>query len=444
MALPNPKFISKAFRLSIETANFGWLVTDKLIRLAAGLFVSMLVARYLGPSRFGLLAYASSVIALLVPLAELGVDAVVRRKLLSAPADAGLWIGVVWRARLSIGIGLYAALFCWLAIFRGEVGATELVLILGLGLLQPAGMTADIWLQANLKARLAVVVSWIALGSGALVRIYLVNRASDLTAFAWVAVGEGAVNCLLTWFVAKRAGLPKLARAHRNLFATARLLIAEAWPLLLAGLTITLYMRIDMVMLRQLAGDHQTGTYAAAVRLSELWYFVPMALASSVLPGLLRKKSEGPEMYAGAMQSYYDLSAGLAYVGALLTCLLADPLVRATYGAAYDEAVPVLRWHAWSMVFVFLGVARSQFLVNENMTLFYLAATASGAILNIVLNCWLIPSHGAIGAAWATLAAYALAAWGASWLHPLVRVNAVMQTRALLVPVFGWRRLLRQ
>lgn len=422
--------------------NFLWLVADKCLRLVAGVLVGLVVARYLGPERYGLLAYAGSVVALLMPLAELGVEAVVRRRLIAAPEEAARWLSLVWRIRLATGVVLGLALGAWLGFGREPDGADHLILILAVGLLQPAGMTADLWLQANLLAKRATVASWFALSGGALVRLQLVSTGAGLPAFAWITVGEGLLNCALVWFAARQAGMPRLAPGTR--LAPARELLAQSWPLLLSGLTVMLYMRIDLVMLRQLAGDASAGTYAAAVRLSELWYFLPGALASSVLPGLLRHKSAGPEAYARAMQRYYDFSAALGYVAALGTCLLAAPLINLAYGAEFRGATTVLRWHSWAVVFVFLGVARGQFLVNENLGMFYLLTTTLGAGLNILLNYWLIPVHGPLGAAWATLATYGLAAWGASWLHPRVRANAAMQTRALLVPLLGWRYLSRR
>ncbi len=54
MAITSPR----AGRLSQGQENFFWLVADKLVRLVAGVFVGMLVARYLGPGQFGLFAYA--------------------------------------------------------------------------------------------------------------------------------------------------------------------------------------------------------------------------------------------------------------------------------------------------------------------------------------------------------------------------------------------------
>jgi len=438
MAITSPR----AGRLSQGQENFFWLVADKLVRLVAGVFVGMLVARYLGPGQFGLFAYAGSVVALLMPVAELGVDAVVRRKLVTAPGDAARWLSLVWWLRLGIGVVLLLILGSWLSLASDVGEATVLILILSLGLLQPAGMTADLWLQANLQAKRTTVATWFSLGIGAVARLWLVSISAGLVAFAWVSVAEGILNSLLVWIAARRAGLPRLQPGLD--FSRARELMSASWPLLISALTVVLYMRIDVVMLRELVGDSSAGTYAAAVRLSELWYFVPGALASSLLPSLLRDEAAGRLIYDRAMQRYYDLSAAMGYLLAFATSLLAGPLVQLAFGAGFAEASTVLRWHAWGVIFVFLGVARGQFLVNEGLTGFYLITTSLGAALNVGLNLWLIPSHGPLGAAWATLASYSLAAWGASWLHPRVRKNAAMQTRALLVPLLGWRYLSRR
>jgi Na+-driven multidrug efflux pump len=59
-------------------------------------------------------------------------------------------------------------------------------------------------------------------------------------------------------------------------------------------------------------------------------------------------------------------------------------------------------------MFVFLGVARSSYLINEGFTSFDLFATSTGAILNVVLNLFLIPEYGAHGAAVSTVISQAV------------------------------------
>jgi PST family polysaccharide transporter len=192
-------------------------------------------------------------------------------------------------------------------------------------------------------------------------------------------------------------------------------------------------------MLRQMTGTHAVGIYAAAVRLSELWYFIPVALASSLLPALLRSRERGAGFYRERLQQFFDLNAGLAYLLAGPLWLASGWIVRVAYGPAFAEAGPVLAVHIWACVFVFLGVARGQWLVNEGLTKFYLGATLAGAGANVLLNLMLIPRWGPLGAAWATLASYGLSAWLSSFGHPAVREVAGLQTRALLLPLLGWR-----
>ena len=202
-------------------------------------------------------------------------------------------------------------------------------------------------------------------------------------------------------------------------------------------------MKIDEVMLRQMAGAESVGVYAAAAKLSEVWYFLPTALASSVLPALLRAKQNDAATYARRQQQYYDLSAAVAYALSVPIALVAPGIVRLAYGAGFEAAGPILAVHIWSSVFVFLGVARGQWLVNEGLQKFYLVATGAGAVANIVLNLVFIPRWGGLGAAWATVISYGLAAWLASYCHPAVRATATLQTRALLIPFRGWRYLRR-
>ena len=422
--------------------NFAWLIADNGIRLIAGLLVGLVVARYLGPELFGLLNYSLAFVSLLMPLVHLGLDAVVRRRLIEEPEEAGRLLAAVARMRLGAAAISYLGLAGYVFYVEGFSEAGRLVLVLGLTLFQPAAFTADLWLQSSLRARVTVVTSWVALLIGSGAKIWLIWHGADLVSFAWVVVVESALGCGLLFVAGWRVGLPRMAGS--GLWAQARELISGSWMLLLSGIAVTLYMKLDIVMLRTLSGDREAGIYAAAVRFSELGYFVPVALASSILPALLRKKAEGPQPYAAAMQRFYDLNAVLAYAMIGSTVLLAKPLIALAYGPAFSEATPVLQLHAWAAIFVFLGVARSQFLINERRYLFSLITTVMGAASNVVLNLWLIPEHGALGAAWATLVAYGIAAWGGSWLHRDVRSNAFMQTRALLLPLFGWRYLIRK
>ena len=416
-------------------------MAEKAVRLVLNVGVGFWVARYLGPDRFGVFNYGLALVGLVSLLAELGLESVVRRELIRAPARAAELVATTSGLRLVGGMIAYAVVI--LAVRFGWIHPGERILlaVLGLTLFQPAFMVADLWFQARLCSQFSVWAQGLALVVGAGIRVALIATGASLTAFAWAVVIEaGIAGGILAGF-ARQEGLALRPKAFD--FPLARRLLREAWPLLLSGFAVTLYLRIDVIMLRSLVGEAEVGIYAAATRFTEIWYFLPVAMASSVLPALLRARNQGAEAYAIRMQTWYDLNAGLGYVLAVLIALAAPWLVRAAYGAPFAAAGPVLVIHIWSSVFVFLGVARTQFLVNEGYTRFYFLSTAAGLALNVGLNFVLIPRHGAWGAALATLAANAVAAWLSSFCFAPVRPSAWMQTRALLIPV-RWYRYVRR
>lgn len=157
----------------------------------------------------------------------------------------------------------------------------------------------------------------------------------------------------------------------------------------------------------------------------------------------MRARERPDAAYHARLQQYFDLNAAAAYALALPLALAAPALVRLAYGPAFGGSAAIVAVHIWACVFVFLGVARGQWLVNEGLQHFYLVSTLAGAALNVLLNFFLIPRWAGLGAAWATLASCAVAAWLASYGHAAVRPIAALQTRALLIPFRAWGYLRR-
>lgn len=430
-------FLSKS-GLKEAAANFGWLFVERAGRFVLGALVGLLVARYLGPARLGTLSYCTALVTLLCYLPAFGLDAVVKRGLLEAPDKTAELLASSFGLRLGVGVFTFAGASLIAASGWGFAGEEAgLFIILGAIFFQPALFLPEIWLQAHLRAKVVVVVQLSALAAASALRLGLIAAGASLTAFAWATVLEVVLGVVGIYHGARRAGLRFPLSAAR--WRTMKALAGEAWPLMFASLAIFIYIRIDEIMLRQMAGPSEVGIYAAAAKLSELWYFIPMALASSVLPALVRSREQGAEVYRARLQQYYDVSALAAYTLSIPIALAAPWLVRITYGEAFAAAGPILAVHIWSSIFVFIGVARGQWLVNERLQGFYLGATCAGATVNILLNLLCIPRWGGLGAAYATVISYALASWIASYFHPAVRATGAMQTRALLVPLLGWR-----
>jgi PST family polysaccharide transporter len=206
-------------------------------------------------------------------------------------------------------------------------------------------------------------------------------------------------------------------------------LLKQSWPVILSGMAIMIYMRIDAVMLKVMQGDRAVGLYAAATRVSEVWYFIPTAIVSSVMPGIIRLKSE-PLRYHARIQRLFSLMSAISLSIGSAVALCSYEIIHVLYASAYDAAAPVLAVHIWASVFVFLGAAQAPWDFSERLLKLGFYRTASGAVSNVLLNLVLIPRYSALGAAVATVLSYALSAVFANVLSARTRPILVMQLKS--------------
>lgn len=382
--------------------NIGWLFFDKVLRMGVGLLVMVWVARYLGPQQFGLFNFATAFVGLFGAVAGLGLQSIVVRDIVRDPTCKEETLGTAAVLQLcggALAYGLILGAIFWLR--PEDAMAKWLVAILGSMMLFKTSEVALYWFESQVLSKYTV---WVQNGSFlvfAAVKIALIFGNAPLLAFAWATVAEGALFALLLLAMlgVHGLGLSKLTVS----LTTAKALLADSWPLLLSGLAIATYMKVDQIMLGQMLGDEAVGIYSAATRISEVWYFIPMMIVASVFPAMLEAKKQSEALYQQRFQHLYDLMVWLSVAVALPMTFLAGPVVVFLYGPAYGAAGTVLAIHVWASVFVFLGVASSQWFVAENRQILSFQRTLLGLVINIVLNYILIPQFGAAGSAYATV-----------------------------------------
>ena len=194
-----------------------------------------------------------------------------------------------------------------------------------------------------------------------------------------------------------------------------------------------IYMKIDKIMLGQMLDDKAVGIYSVAVLLSEAWYFIPMAVVSSVAPSIIEAKKISEKVYYDRLQKTFDLMAVLAYSIAIPLTFLSGWIILLLFGENFADAGPVLAIHIWAALFVFLGVARSPWILNEGLMKFAFVSTLVGAIVNVTLNLILIPYYNAAGAATATLVSQFVAAVFMLFILSKTRKVAFMMLKAILL-----------
>lgn len=396
-------------RLQRVLFNTSWLFADRILRMGVGVLLSAWIARYLGTASFGALSYAMAFVALFGSFATLGLDGIVVRDLVRG-LDLGATLGTAFALRLTGSLVALACATATILVVRpGDPLEARLVVILAAATLFQSVDVVDFWFQSRVASRYAVIAKNGAFLVVAVVRAALVILRAPLVAFAWAAFLEAAVGAIglavVYRYNADRDRLPWRVSAARS-----RELLVASWPLIVSGMAITIYMRIDVIMLGSMIGDGGAGTYAAATRLSEIWYFVPTAITSSLAPSIVEAKAAGGALYYQRLSRLFAWMTGLAIAVALPMTLLSGPLTRLLYGDAYAAAGPVLAVHVWAGVFVALGVAQGLWDINEGLLNLGLYRTIAGAVTNVALNVVLIPRYGAMGAAIATVVSYGLSA----------------------------------
>jgi PST family polysaccharide transporter len=394
--------------LAALAANTGWLLGEKILRLAVGLIVGALTVRYLGAEQFGLLSYALALVTLVSVLANLGLDAIVVRDIARNPKARDAILGSAFVLRSTGGlVALGVAAAAGALLDTAAPGLRLLALVTALSLVFQAADPIDSWFRSQLRARRAVIARNAAflIASGA--RLLLIWEEAPLLWFAFMITAEAALSALALLIAYRIEG--NRLRDWRPNYPVVRELARQAWPLMLAGLMVSLYMRIDQVMLGQMAGTEALGIYSAAVLLSEPLHFVPMAIVASVAPVLAQWHRSDPALFHARMEELFRVLLLIAAAMALPMSLLARPLAEFLFGPAFRDTGPVLSVHVWAVLFVALGIASSQYLVLEDLVRISAQRTLVGAVLNIVLNLFWIPPYGALGCAWATLISYAVA-----------------------------------
>lgn len=386
--------------------NTSWLFGDKILRMGVGLLVGVWIARYLGPEQFGLLNYALAFVALFTAVSNLGLYGIVVRDLVQDPTSADTTMGTSFTLQALGGLCAFGLALLSIIYVRSNDSLSKLmVALLALLMVVKATDVVRYWFESKVQSKYVVWTENGVFLVFAAVKIGLVVAGATLMAFVWTLFAEGLLVAVgLLGVYAWQGGN---ISAWRCRFSRAKTLLKDSWPLLLSGLAIMVYMRIDQIMLGQMLGDESVGIYSAAVRISEVWYFIPMTITASVFPSIIKVKKTNEAKYYQRLQKLYDIMVLLALAVAIPMTFLSEFVVTLLFGNAYIQAGSVLSIHIWAGIFVFLWVASGRWFIIEGLQKYAFYRNLLGAIVNVSLNLILIPKFGIIGAAWATVVSLA-------------------------------------
>ena len=399
--------------------NTGLLLGARGVQMILALVIGALMARYLGPAQYGIYNYVISFTGLFVAISMLGVGTIMVKDMLDKPETTYTVMGTgLW---LRLAGSLLAILLVMLTGWFSEDSA-EIRWFFVIASLPPIIKSFEVltyYFQAKVLSKYSVIAQMTALCIVSALKVVFIQTGMGLDWFFYVMLLDATIITLIT--LVEYRMLKQEILHWKYDAAYAKQLLRASWPLIFSGFMVTIYLKIDQVMINTMLDETATGLYAAAVKLSEAWVSIPWIIGASLYPALVNAFKEDSERFSNRITQTYILQISVAMAIVVPVVLLAKPVTLFIFGEAYAASAVALQLHIGSLLFIFLGSVANRWLIIEGIQKYWMINSVIGAISNILLNLILIPAMGINGAALATLLSYAFAYHFAYAIPPTTR-----------------------
>ena len=390
--------------------NTSWMFFGRFFTLGISFFVGIYIARYLGPSNYGLLSYVTSFVGLFGFLASFGIDSIVSREIINDHSKKDEIIGTGFYIKIVGSFIAIASVFIISFFTTKDIFTLGLIWIYAFNFIPQTFNILETYFQSQVLSKKVVTAQVVANIISTILKIICIIFNRGIFWLTTIYIIETSIYALILLFSFRKFG--NHIRKWKFNITVAKSILKDSWPLMLSGVAVGIYMKIDQVMIKNMLGNEQAGIYAVAVKLSEVWYFIPAIICTSLFPSIVNAMNIGKSLFESRMKKLYSLMFWIAFGIASFTTIFSYLIIKILFGIAYMGAVTTLQIYVWAGIAVFLGSAVGQYILVNNLTKISFYNTVLGAVINIILNIILIPKMGINGAALATLISYTIATFG--------------------------------
>ena len=416
-------------------SNSAWFMGQSVLTQALLFSVIAVVARYLGAEAYGNLSYVLSVCAILTVFAQFGLDNVVIRGLVTAKGDEGAILGTAFCLSVVSCLAATAAFVSYGHLMHAGTDEERLFLLAaGYFVILPF-LTPNLWLLAYELARYSSISQMFGQITSASARGILVISSGSLFLFASANTVQLLFTGAMTIIFYIYSGGPSL-NSWTFSWPEAKKIVSESAQVLIGNILGIIYLKVDVTMLRWMAGPTEAGLYSIAAQISEASYFIPGAVLAAVFPDLIRAKKKSEELYTLRFRQIVDLMLLTSIAVIAFVTVVGYYAIPFVFGSDFAASSQILVIHALAMPFVFMGTAYIRWLLVEKFMSVFLVTQGAGAAANILLNLVFIPMWGGQGAALATVLSYMIGLYLSLYIVPKTRPIFRMMSSALFIP---WR-----
>ncbi len=385
--------------------NSLWSLLEKVSRIVSGLLVGVLVARYLGPAQFGAISYALNIVAIFTIFSTLGLDSIVVRELIVRKDKAYEILGTSFWLRF-FGALLVVGLATFYSFLRDPIDRVLIVFLISISIVFQSLTVIDFYFQSIVKGKLTAINQVITLFISALVKVYFIIYNYDLIWFAGMAAFEAALTMINQFIFYKQEG-QHISNWYFS-FKEAKVLFKYTWPIIISSFIQMIYQKADQILiLRFLRDIDLVGQYAAAIRMSEASYFIPVAITAAVFPGIINNR-DNRELQVKRFTQLCSLLIWSAIIISLGVQFFGDWVIQFFYKEKYPLSSGVFKIHIWATIPTFYGTALGLWFLAENKQRVIIFYQLVNIIAYTVMSFILIPRYGIYGAAYTIVITYYL------------------------------------
>ena len=380
--------------------NASWIIVCRIAQSVLSLLVGMLTARYLGPSNYGVINYAASIVAFAAPIMQLGLCNILVQEFVEDDKHEGEILGT------SLIMSLSSALVCVIGVTAfafvanaGEPETVKVCFLYSLMLFFQAMELAMYWFQAKYLSKYTSIAMFC---SYAIVSAYKIFLLITEKSIYWFALSN-ALDYMIIAIAMIAMYRIKGGQNLRFSFDRAKKLFAKGKYYIVSSMMVTIFAQTDKIMLKAMIDETATGYYSAAITCAGITAFVFGAIIDSVRPLIFENKKRDTASYEKAVIQLYSVIIYLSLLQSLAMTILAGLIIRILYGVQYLASVPALQVVVWYTTFAYIGSVRNIWILAEGKQKYLWIINLSGALVNVLLNYVLIQTWGMIGAAAASL-----------------------------------------
>ena len=364
----------------------------------------VLITRYLGEDEFGIFSYALVYTSFFAVFIDFGTESILIREISKNPGSSEILIGNNILMKLFFTLSAIVLSFGIIQFADFSYDKEILIYIMLINLVfSPKLPTLKNSFEAAFKARIRV---------GFPVLMNILGSLVLLISVIIVIYINGSIRLItLCYVLCGLPGLVLLIRKSDKLIKPSfsidlkvwKYFIKESLPLAFYWLLISLSNRIDVLMLSWMKGDAEVGYYAAAFRLILPLSFIPVALTVSILPVMSKLNQQGDEGPEKLFQLSLKIMLCLSVPLAAVIFHSSDQIIDLIYTQRYFSSSAGLRILAVSQVFLFQSVIMYHLIIAVGKQGRGIIVVAQMVIVNFLLNIFLIPKYGLVGASISTV-----------------------------------------